>query len=87
MASTRFSTSPVALRLKQLRVAMGIPSSAAMARKLEISVQHWNNIENGLPLSYDVALKIVTAFPGVTFDWLYHGKRDRLSKQVAELLS
>ena len=77
----------MSLRLKQLRLTMGIPTSTAMARKLGISTQHWNNLENGLPLHHDVAIRIVRAFPGVTLDWLYHGKRDGLSKRIAELLS
>lgn len=62
-----------AVRLRVLRCALFNEKSTAFAKRLKVSVQRINNMENGFPLSIDVANKIRLAAPGVTLDWLYHG--------------
>jgi hypothetical protein len=63
-----------AVRLRVLRCALFDDTSSAFARRLKVSVQRLNNMENGFPLSIDVANKIRSAAPGITLDWLYHGE-------------
>jgi hypothetical protein len=65
---------PHALRLRVLRMALFNEKSADFARRLNVSAQRFSNMENGYPLSIDVANKIRMAAPGVTLDWLYHGE-------------
>jgi plasmid maintenance system antidote protein VapI len=67
-----------ALRIRQLREAEGFPSATAFAAKLGITTSRLSNIENGSPLSHDVAMKIVTKIHGVSLDWLHRGKEEAL---------
>ena len=66
--------SPHSVRLRVLRIALFNEKSSDFARRMKLSVQRINNMENGLPLSIDVANKIRLAVPGITLDWLYHGE-------------
>jgi hypothetical protein len=61
------------VRLRVLRCAIFNESSSAFARRLKVSAQRLGNMENGFPLSIDVANKIRLTVPGITLDWLYHG--------------
>jgi hypothetical protein len=64
---------PHAMRLRVLRIALFNENSSAFARRLKVGVNRINNMENGFPLSIDIANKIRLAAPGITLDWLYHG--------------
>jgi hypothetical protein len=46
----------------------------------------WNNVERGHPLSKEVALLLVNKCPGVTLDWLFLGKVEGLTLQMARAL-
>ena len=65
---------PHAVRLRVLRMALFNEKSSDFARRLKVSAQRLSNMENGFPLSIDVANKIRLAAPGITLDWLYHGE-------------
>lgn len=65
---------PHAVRLRVLRTAIFRESTTAFAKRLNVSQQRISNMENGFPLSIDVANKIRLAAPGITLDWLYHGE-------------
>jgi hypothetical protein len=65
---------PHAVRLRVLRCALFNEQSAGFARRLKVSPQRLGNMENGFPLSIDVANKIRLTAPGITLDWLYHGE-------------
>lgn len=65
---------PHAIRLRVLRCALFKEPSSGFARRLKVSPQRLGNMENGFPLSIDVANKIRLAAPGITLDWLYHGE-------------
>ena len=39
------------------------------------------------PLSKEMALRIVRKFPGVTLDWLFLGRTEGLSAELARMLS
>lgn len=76
----------VGARLKRLREAQGYTSQAAFAALLGISPPRWNNIEKGLPLSREIAFKLVQKVPGLTLDWLYFGKPDGMPIELARRL-
>jgi hypothetical protein len=65
---------PHAVRLRVLRCALFNDPSSGFARRLKVSPQRLGNMENGFPLSIDVANKIRMLAPGITLDWLYHGE-------------
>lgn len=62
------------VRLRVLRLALFDEKSSCFAKRLKVSAQRLGNMENGFPLSIDVANKIRLAAPGITLDWLYHGE-------------
>ena len=64
---------PHAVRLRVLRYALFKEKPSDFARRLKVSAQRLSNMENGYPLSIDIANKIRFAAPGMTLDWLYHG--------------
>jgi hypothetical protein len=65
---------PHSVRLRVLRCALFDEKSTNFAKRLKVSPQRLGNMENGFPLSIDVANKIRLAAPGITLDWLYHGE-------------
>lgn len=77
---------PMAQRARLVRETTGL-NQTQFAKKLDISVSRWNNIENGTPLSIDVALRIVKKVPGVTIDWLYLGKTEGLTMAFSSQLA
>ena len=77
---------PVALRLRTLRDALAFDTASAMAAFLGVSPQRWSNFENGLPLSREMAFRLVQKIPGLTLDWLYFGKSDGLPLGLARRL-
>ena len=85
-APERKPGSAVSRRCRQLREALGFSSSAAFARMIGVTPARWNNVENGLPLSNDMAFRVKRHVPGVALDWLYDGDRQGLSKRLDDLL-
>lgn len=65
---------PHAVRLRVLRCALFHENSTSFAKRLKVSVPRLSNMENGFPLSIDVANRIRMVAPGITLDWLYHGE-------------
>lgn len=74
--------SPTAVRLRLLRSAIYSENTTAFAVRIGISVQRLNNMENGFPLSLDVAKKIRATVPGITTDWLYFGDERALPVEM-----
>jgi transcriptional regulator with XRE-family HTH domain len=73
-------------RVKRLRVAHGLHSQQAMAAYLGVSFNRWNNVERGLPLGHDLAVVLCQRFPGLTLDWLYFGRSEGVSLDLARRL-
>jgi transcriptional regulator with XRE-family HTH domain len=69
----RTNADKVALRLRLLRTAILAENSTQFAKRLGVSIQRLNNIENGFLLSINMANRIRAAVPGITLDRLYHG--------------
>jgi plasmid maintenance system antidote protein VapI len=79
----------VAVRLRLLRAVIEGEETGAVtrfARRIGITVPRWSNFEGGLPLSKDVAIRLVQQIPGLTLDWLYLGRRAGLSVELDQRL-
>ena len=77
-------------RARRLREAMGFNGRGgqqAFANFLGIERGRWNNVECGAPLGKEMALRIVRKFPGVTLDWLFLGRPEGLTAEMARALS
>ena len=57
-----------------------------MARRVGVSNQRWSNVTRGLPLGMDLTRRLVTRFPGLTTDWLWFGRTDGMTVEIAEAL-
>lgn len=80
------SNESIAWRLKCLRWAIAEDNQTRFAAQLNIDPKRWNNFERGIPLSKDVALKIVQTWPDISLDWLFRGLDDHLTvKRQREL--
>lgn len=75
-----------AQRLRLLVRVMEFETSADFARWLKVDPRRWNNFEVGYPLSLDMARKLVARIPGLSFDWLFSGRPDGLSVEMARKL-
>jgi hypothetical protein len=73
-------------RLVRLRTALGYPTATAFATFLHLSQQRWANYENGFPLSREIIFRLVQSIPGLSSDWLYFGKPEGLSVDLARRL-
>jgi hypothetical protein len=84
-----FPGSDESKRARRLREAMGFNGRGgqqAFANFLGVDRGRWNNVECGAPLSKDMALRIVRKFPGVTLDWLFLGRPEGLTVEMARML-
>ena len=57
------------------------------ANFLGVERNRWSNVECGAPLSKEMAVRIVRKFPGVTLDWLFLGRPEGLTVEMARALS
>lgn len=73
-------------RLKRLRETLGYMTATAFADFLEIGITRYHPFEKGVPLSRDVAFRIVRRVPGMSLDWLYFGKPEGLPLELARRL-
>jgi hypothetical protein len=79
-------TKTVGRRLRHLREALDYQHGNAFARYLGIQDARWYNLENGYPLSKEVAFLLVQKVSGLSLDWLYYGRTDGLSKSLGQRL-
>lgn len=61
-------------------------TATAFAMWLGITTQRWNNFENGMPLSKEVAILLVRKIHGLTLDYVFFGRTDGLSLELARKL-
>lgn len=64
--------SPIAIRVRLLRRALGYEEATAFARFLDVPRTRLANVEGGHPLSSDLATRIKQR-TGASRDWLYDG--------------
>lgn len=72
-------------RLVKIRRAHA-PTSLAFANWIGITPQRWSNFENGMPLSKDVAIRLVRRIHGLTLDYVFLGRTEGLSVDLARKL-
>lgn len=75
----------VAQRMTRLRMAEA-ENMSAFALRLGITISRWSNIENGHPLSRDLAILLCQKIQGLSLDWIYFGKTAGLTVEMAEKL-
>lgn len=76
---------PIAIRARKLRAVLGFQTAVSFSQWLSVTNQRWGNVENGAPLGIDLAL-IVVKKTGVTLDWLYRGRPEGLTVDLARRL-
>ncbi len=69
-----------------MRQALGYRHGNTFAAFLGIPSSRWNNLENGFPLSKEVAFLLVRRISGLSLDWLWFGKTDGLSYRIGHRL-
>jgi transcriptional regulator with XRE-family HTH domain len=87
---SNFLGSDESQRARRLREAMGFNgrgSQQKFAELLGVERGRWNNVECGAPLGKEMALRIVRKFPGVTLDWLFLGRPEGLTVEMAHTLA
>jgi transcriptional regulator with XRE-family HTH domain len=73
-------------RLRHLRKSLGYEYANTFARSLGIQDNRWTNLENGFPLSKEIAFLLVRKVSGLSLDWLYYGRTDGLSERLGQRL-
>ena len=73
-------------RLRHLRKSLGYEYANTFARYLGIQDNRWNNLENGYPLSKEIAFLLVRKVSGLDLNWLFLGRTDGLSRALAQRL-
>lgn len=61
-------------------------SISDFSREIGVGVTRWSNVENGSPVSHALADTLVKAFPGLTLDWIYYGRVEGMSVDMARAL-
>jgi hypothetical protein len=77
----------VAKRLRLVERFSTFRTGKAFATDLGILDSRWSNMKGGMPLTYEVAEKIVRRYPGFTLDWLWLGNSGGLSVQLQQKLN
>ena len=76
----------IAVRLNNLREALGFKQARTFCQFVRITDQAWNHYSSGRRrISLDEAMKIVTK-TGVSLDWIYRGLEHTLPVHIAEKL-
>ena len=76
----------VAKRLKFLRERLGYRKPGRFADYIGVSSARWSNVENGYPLSKEMADILKRKIAGLSRDWIYDGEADGLSVRMARIL-
>jgi Helix-turn-helix domain len=79
-------TNPVAFRLRELRMYLG-HRKMVFAELLDVAPSRWSNVENGSPLSRDMADRLKKTIPGLSLDWIYDGETKYLDDKIKLLFA
>lgn len=71
---------------KTLSKAFGYKNAKEFTEVLGITKSRWSNVENGYPVSKDLADKLIRKFPGLTRDYIQEGEKRGLSLEMLQLL-
>lgn len=61
-------------------------TQGAFAEWVGLQPKRWNNYLRGFPLPHEAALILVTKIPGVTYNWLWHGRLDGMPMALQDEL-
>ena len=78
---------PVAFRLAELRKYLGYRKMAFAQEVLDVAPSRWSNVENGSPLSRDMADRLKKTIPGLDLDYIYDGETEHLGDKIKFLLA
>ena len=73
-------------RLQEILEGTDRGASTRMALRLGISKTRWGNVLHGYTLSIRLANRICARCPGISLDWLYHGRTEGLSAGMFQRL-
>lgn len=68
--------SPMARRLRWIRLAEGETNSSRWAKRMGWTVPQLSNYENGVLISRDAAIRMADRVPGLTTDYILRGVKD-----------
>ena len=74
-------------RVRTVRLVQGYENFTEFAAAIGVGRSRLANIEGGHKLTIDVAIALVKAVPGLTLDWLYFGKLDGLTVDLARRIN
>lgn len=78
--------SPVARRMRWIRLAEGETNSTRWAKRMGWSVPQLSNYENGVLISRDAAIKMAEQVSGLTTDYILRGKTDGMTLDLRRRL-
>jgi hypothetical protein len=73
-------------RCKFMREQLGFKKPELFAKHFGITPARWINVENGYPLSRDLALILGQKIPGFSAEWIWTGNDRLLSIEFARLM-
>jgi hypothetical protein len=76
-----FDTAAYQERLRLLREIIAGENQSDFAKRLGIPFKRWSNYERGYPVPRETAFLIVSAFPGMSVEWIWWGWDGNLSKE------
>src|SRR5262245_47741425 len=78
---------PATQRLRDLREKLGFKKKSEFAKLLGISIARWSNVENGYPISRDVAERLKHGLKNhVDLDYIYSGETGDLTVELCYIL-
>jgi hypothetical protein len=78
--------SPMAQRLRLIRLAEGETNSTRWAKRMGWTVPQLSNYENGVLISRDAAIRMADQVPGLTTDYIPRGKMDGMTVDLRRRL-
>ena len=71
-----------AQRMRALRAYMGYDEAKKFAEFLGVAPGTYYHVENGKPISKAIAFAMCRKIPGMTLDWVWLGKNDKLPHHI-----
>lgn len=78
--------SPMATRLRLIRLAEGETNSSRWAKRMGWTLPQLSNYENGVLISRDAAIQMANRVPGLTTDYILRGVMDGLTVSLRKRL-
>jgi len=69
--------------MRALREYLGFKEAKKFAEFLGVAPGTYYHVENGKPISKAIAFAMCRKIPGMTLDWVWLGKNDKLPHDIA----